>query len=324
MTQPPANVVPVCYRHPDKETYVRCTRCDRPICPNCMNEAAVGFQCPECVREGARTQRPVRTAFGGGTSGAQGTVTTALIVVNVLVFIATIISSGKASAVAGGGMGGLLGGFTPLHEWGSLVTYPVTEYVNQNTDEHIQVLKAGGMADGQYYRLFTSMFLHYGILHLGLNMWALWQLGRPLEAAFGRWRFLALYLVAGLGGSIAVYVFADPTSQTAGASGAIFGLFAALIVVLRKMKRSVAGIVPALVINLIFTFSVPGISIAGHLGGMVTGALVAAGLAYAPQKQRILIQSSTVAAMVVVLAILFAVRTAGLSLPAGILTSLPS
>src|SRR3954463_1995939 len=109
MTQPPANVVPHCYRHPDRETYVRCTRCDRPICPNCMHEASVGFQCPECVHEGARTQRPVRTAFGGGREGAAGTVTIGLIVINVLVFIATIISSGRTSAVAGGGMGGLLG-----------------------------------------------------------------------------------------------------------------------------------------------------------------------------------------------------------------------
>ncbi|GAA2634324.1 rhomboid family intramembrane serine protease [Dactylosporangium fulvum] len=318
MTQPPANVVPVCYRHPDKETYVRCTRCDRPICPNCMNEASVGFQCPECVREGARSQRPVQTMFGGGRSGVQGTVTITLIVINVLVFVASIISSGRADAIAGGGLGGLLGGSTPLHEWGALVTYPAGEYLD-GPNAGLKVLLPGGMHDGEYYRIFTSMFLHYGILHLAMNMWALWVLGRPLEALLGRIRFLALYVVAGLGGSIAVYLFANPTSHTAGASGAIFGLFAALIVVLRKMRRSVAGIIPVLVLNLVITFSVPGISIAGHLGGMVTGALVAAGLAYAPQKQRGLIQATAVASVVVVLAVLFAMHTSTLTPPVGYL-----
>lgn len=324
MTQPPANVVPHCYRHPDRETYVRCTRCDRPICPNCMNEASVGFQCPDCVREGARTQRPVRTAFGGGTSGAQGTVTIALIVINVLVFIATIISAGSASAVAGGGMGGLLGGITPLHEWGALVTYPVGVY--EYTDSHVtfKVLEHGGMADGEYYRLFTSMFLHYGIIHLALNMWVLWQLGRPLEAMFGRIRFLALYLLCGLGGSIAVYLFADPTGQTAGASGAIFGLFAALIFVLRKMGRSIGGIVPVLIFNLIITFSVPGISIAGHLGGLVTGALVGVGFAFAPRERRNLVQAGTALAVLILFAILFAWHTGNLSMPKDILPTLPS
>ncbi|MET7418086.1 rhomboid family intramembrane serine protease [Dactylosporangium sp. NPDC005555] len=308
MTQPPANVVPVCYRHPDRETYVRCTRCDRPICPNCMNEASVGFQCPECVREGARTQRPVRTAFGGGQEGALGVVTITLIVINVLVFLASVISSGSASSVAGGGLGGLLGGSTPLHEWGALITYGY-ERVDA---EHI-VFDNGGMAGGEYYRLFTSMFLHYGVFHLLMNMWALWVLGRPLEAALGRARFLGLYMVAGLGGSVATFLLASPESLTAGASGAIYGLFGALIVVLRKMRRSIAGVVPVLVINLVLTFSVPGISITGHLGGLVTGALVAAGLAYAPQKRRTLIQVAAMVAVVVLLGVVTMVH--GASLP---------
>ncbi|MEV0131192.1 rhomboid family intramembrane serine protease [Dactylosporangium sp. NPDC050688] len=311
MTQPPANVVPRCYRHPDRETYVRCTRCDRPICPNCMNEASVGFQCPECVREGARTQRSVRTAFGGGREGAAGAVTITLIVVNVLVFIAGVISSGSAGSIAGGGLGGLLGGGTPLHEWGSLVTYnsrPVSP-----TEAEIV---SGGLIDGQYYRLFTSMFLHYGVFHLLMNMWALWVLGRPLEAMLGRARFAALYLVAGFGGSVATYLFANPLSQTAGASGAIFGLFSALIILLRKMGRSVAGIVPVLVLNLIITFSVPGISITGHLGGLVAGAAAATALAYAPQRHRTMIQSAVLAAVVVVLAVLTMVHTGGL-MPTG-------
>ncbi|MET7395423.1 rhomboid family intramembrane serine protease [Dactylosporangium sp. NPDC005572] len=311
MTQPPANVVPVCYRHPNRETYVRCTRCDRPICPDCMNEASVGFQCPDCVREGSRSQRPVRTAFGGGTSGAQGTVTIALIVINVLVFVASVISSGRADALAGGGLGGLFGGSTPLHEWGGLLAYPQGRLTDGSGT--VVRLAGDGVANGQYYRLFTSMFLHYGILHLAMNMWALWVLGRPLEAILGRVRFLTLYLLSGLAGSISVYLFSAPNALTAGASGAIFGLFAALIVVLRKMGRSIAGILPVLVLNLVITFSFAGaISWQGHLGGLVGGALVAAGLAYAPAKNRTLIQVLASVAIVVLLGVLFAVHTASL------------
>src|SRR3954466_7156366 len=100
---------PVCYRHPSKETYVRCTRCERPICPDCMNAASVGHQCPECVAEGKRSQRPVRTAFGGSAAGPAGTATMTLIGINAAVMIVSIVTGGLG-AVAGGGLGGLLGG----------------------------------------------------------------------------------------------------------------------------------------------------------------------------------------------------------------------
>jgi membrane associated rhomboid family serine protease len=306
MTQPPANVVPVCYRHPDRETYVRCTRCDRPICPNCMNEASVGFQCPECVRQGARTQRSARTAFGGGVEGAAGAVTITLIVINVLVFIAGVISSGSAGSIAGGGLGGLLGGGTPLHEWGSLVTYNSRPISNTEAE-----IIPGGMIDGEYHRLFTSMFLHYGVFHLLMNMWALWVLGRPLEAALGRVRFLALYLLCGLGGSVLAFVLGSPNVPSAGASGAVFGMFSALIIVLRKMRLSVASIIPVLVFNLVITFSFSGyISWQAHVGGLITGGIVAAGLAYAPPKQRNVVQAITIVGTLVLLVVVFAVGLA--------------
>jgi membrane associated rhomboid family serine protease len=269
-----------------------------------MNEASVGHQCPDCVAEGRRTQRPVRTTFGGGATGTQGYVTFILIAINVLVAIAAFISSGSASSLGGGGLGGLLGGFTPLHEWGALVTQPTG--VVPETGQTVPL--PGGLVDGEYYRLFTAMFLHYGVIHLLMNMWALWVLGRPLEALLGPIRFLALYLISGLGGSVAVFLFANPSAHTAGASGAIFGLFAALIVLLRRMGRSVAGVVPILAINLIFTFAVPGISIAGHLGGMVVGGLVAAGLAYAPREQRTPVQVAAIGATLLILAALTAWR----------------
>src|SRR5918911_983386 len=199
--------VPVCYRHPSRETYVRCTRCERPICPDCMNVAAVGHQCPECVAEGRRTQRPVRTAFGGGVAGRAGLASKTLIGINVAVMVISVVTGGSR-AVAGGGWGGLLGAGTPLTDAlsviGNVPYYPGGP--------------AHGVAAGEWYRLFTAMFVHYGVLHLLLNMYALWILGRDLERVLGRLRFIALYLLAGLGGNVAAYLLTAPNAATAGAS----------------------------------------------------------------------------------------------------------
>lgn len=293
---------PVCYRHPDRATYVRCTRCDRPICPECMREASVGHQCPECVSEGRRSVRPARTAFGGGAAGRLGYVTKTLLALNVLVMLLSIASARSGTAVAGGsGLGGLRGNSTPLTDWGAVLGRAVFP------DGTI-----GGVAEGQWYRLVTAMFLHYGVVHLLLNMWALWVLGRTLEAVLGPLRFLALYLLAGLGGNVAVYLFSAPNRPSAGASTAIFGLFAAIFVIMRRLGRDTSAIVPILVINLIFTFTVPGISIAGHLGGLVTGALMALVLAYAPRMRRTLFQAAGGGILAVVLLGLVLVRTATL------------
>ncbi|MFF5175575.1 rhomboid family intramembrane serine protease [Micromonospora sp. NPDC000089] len=301
-TGQPVPTTPVCYRHHDRETYLRCSRCDRPICPECMRDAAVGHQCPECVNEGRRTVRPARTAFGGGAAGRRGLVTRTLIALNVLMMLISIISARSGTAVAGGGLGGLLGGTTPLTDWGAvlgLARFP---------DGSV-----GGVADGEWYRLVTAMFLHFGVLHLLLNMWALWVLGRDLEAMLGSLRFLALYLVAGLGGNVAAYLFTEPNRTTAGASTAIFGLFAAVFVIMRKLGRDTSAIVPVLVINLIFTFTVPSISIAGHLGGLVVGALMALVLAYAPRNRRPIFQAAGTAIILVALLGMVLVRTAMLT-----------
>ena len=202
---------PVCYRHPGRETYVRCTRCDRPICPDCMRDASVGHQCPECVAEGRRSARPARTAFGGGAAGRHGYVTKALIALNVLLMLLSIASDrGGDAAVGGSGFGGLMGGSTPLTEWGC----------GARPARSIPDGTLGGIADGEWYRLVTAMFLHYGVLHLLLNMWALWVLGRSLEANLGPLRFAALYLIAGLGGNVAAYLFSAAEPATAGASTA--------------------------------------------------------------------------------------------------------
>ncbi|MET7375965.1 rhomboid family intramembrane serine protease [Micromonospora arida] len=293
---------PVCYRHPGRETYVRCTRCDRPICPDCMRDASVGHQCPECVDEGRRSVRPARTAFGGGTAGRHGYVTKALIALNVLFLLASIASArGGDAAVGGSGFGGLMGGSTPLTEWGAVLG---RAYLSDYT--------LGGIAEGQWYRLVTAMFLHYGVLHLLLNMWALWVLGRSLEANLGRVRFAALYLIAGLGGNVAAYLFSSPRAATVGASTAVFGLFAALIIIERKLGRDISRIIPILVINLVFTLAVPGISIPGHLGGLVVGALMALVLAYAPRSRRTLVQVTGGALILLILLALVLFRTAAL------------
>ncbi|RKN46215.1 rhomboid family intramembrane serine protease [Micromonospora endolithica] len=300
MSESPPTTTPVCYRHPGRETYVRCTRCDRPICPDCMRDASVGFQCPECVEEGRRSVRPARTAFGGGAAGRRGLVTKALIAINVLVMLASIASDRNGDAVVGGtGFGGLLGGSTPLTDWGAVLGAAIFP------DGTI-----GGIAEGQWYRLVTAMFLHYGVLHLLLNMWALWVLGRSLEAQLGPLRFGALYLLSGLGGNVAAYVFTEQNRPTAGASTAVFGLFAALIIIERRMGRDISQIIPILVINLIFTFTVPGISVPGHLGGLVVGGLMALVLAYAPRSRRTLVQAAGGAVLLVALLGIALVRTA--------------
>ncbi|HEU4347371.1 MAG TPA: rhomboid family intramembrane serine protease [Actinoplanes sp.] len=293
---------PVCYRHPSKETYVRCTRCDRPICPDCMNAASVGHQCPECVAQGRRTQRSARTAFGGSLAGRAGIATKTLIGINVIIMIISVATGGM-TAVAGGGWGGLLGQGTPLTDWGSVIG--LATYGPGDTALH-------GVAAGEWYRLVTAMFLHYGVLHLLLNMYALWILGRELEAVLGRLRFVALYLLAGLGGNVAAYLLGAPNQATAGASTAVFGLMAATFVILRRLNMSVAPILPVIVINVIFTFTVANISWEGHVGGLLIGGVVAAILAYAPRRNRNLIQGVGCVLVLVALLTLAWIRTASL------------
>ncbi|HET6534113.1 MAG TPA: rhomboid family intramembrane serine protease, partial [Actinoplanes sp.] len=259
-------------------------------------------QCPECVAEGRRTQPSARTAFGGNLAGRAGTVTRTLIGINVAVMIISVITGGMG-AVGGGGWGGLLGQSTPLTDWGSIIGYAT--YGPGETELH-------GIAAGEWYRLVTAMFLHFGVLHLLLNMYALWILGRELEAVLGRLRFAALYLLAGLGGNVAAYLLSAPNRSTAGASTAVFGLMAATFVILRRLNLSVAPILPVIVINVIFTFTVANISWQGHVGGLVVGGLVAVILAYAPRQHRNVIQAVGCAVVLVALLSLAVIRTAAL------------
>ncbi|MGE2690473.1 rhomboid family intramembrane serine protease [Mycolicibacterium pulveris] len=265
-----------CYRHPDRVTYVRCSRCNRNICPECMRSAAVGHQCVECVNAGAKTIRQPRTQFGGRPS-ATPLVTYVLIAVNVVMFVLQNMSVDLQRAL---------------------------------------VMHSGAVAaDGELYRLLTSAFLHYGLTHLLFNMWALYVVGPPLEAALGRLRFSGLYLLSALGGSVLVYLLSSVNAATAGASGAIFGLFGATFVVGKRLNLDVRWVVAIIGLNLVFTFIIPmfssvNISWQGHLGGLITGAVVAAAYAYAPQKSRNLVQAGVTAAILVLFAVLIWWRTA--------------
>jgi membrane associated rhomboid family serine protease len=251
---PTTESAPRCYRHRDRETWVSCTRCGKPICPDCLRPAAVGFQCPDCVAEGRAGTRQARGPYGGRQVQRTGLVTMVLAVLNVAAFIIT-------AATSPGGFARNTNStlFTTL----DLVPYRVAAF-------------------GEYWRLVGAAFLHIGLLHLLVNMIALGFVGPALERVFGHWRFTALYLLSALGGSVSVYLFDEPLSAVAGASGAIYGLFAATVVVLRKL-----GLDPrAMIVTIAFNFAVslaPGISLLGHLGGFVVGVLAALALVYTPR-----------------------------------------
>ena len=163
------------------------------------------------------------------------------------------------------------------------------------------------------WRFLTSAFAHGGITHIAFNMYALWVLGRDLEIVLGRGRFLALYLVSLLGGSAAVVLFADPDQYVAGASGAVFGLMSGLLLVLVRLKRPYGQVVAIIVLNLVITQVVPGISMAGHVGGLVVGALAAAALVFAPARRQVLVQSAALALITSVLLALIAAHLAGMA-----------
>ncbi len=254
--EPVAGVVEHCYRHPGVETGVHCVRCDRPICPSCMIPASVGFHCPECVSEGRRAMRQTRTVYGGRVrpGAPAGLVTRVLIGINVAMFIVTSAS-----------------GVNPLSGSGTSKVF-----------DHLALIPPA-VAHGEWWRLFTAAFLHFGIFHIGFNMYALWIFGPPLEAALGRLRFVALYLLGGLGGSVLSVALGPLNETAAGASGAIFGLFGALYVVARHRNLQTQPIVFTIVANLVITFAVSNIDWRGHVGGLVVGGAIALLFAFAPQ-----------------------------------------
>jgi membrane associated rhomboid family serine protease len=265
-----------------------------------MIAASVGFQCPECVKEGARTQRPLRTTYGGLRPTAPGSVSIALIALNLAVWLAVTIS--------GRGTGRLVS-LLELRPRG------VCAIGNSGYDLPRSVCAANGgtwypgVSDGAYWQLLTSAFTHVEVLHVAFNMFALWVLGPQLEHAFGRARFVALYLISALAGSALVYAASPEYGATLGASGAIFGLMGALLVIAVRTRTSVQSILVWIGINAVLTLSVANISWQGHLGGFVGGLLVAAAIVWAPRTRRALVQWGGMAAVSAALVGAVVVRT---------------
>ncbi|MGB3376619.1 MAG: rhomboid family intramembrane serine protease [Microbacterium sp.] len=245
-----------CYRHPDRQSFVLCQRCMRTICPECQTQGPVGVICPECMKEQRKSQSPAQRRaqrrWGGRPSGAITMAGRSGRPVVTYILLAVTSAIGLLQLLPGIG--------------------------NEITQ---QLLFAAGYlypdlsgAPFEPWRLLTAVFAHGSFIHLALNMLALWMLGQILEPMLGRGRFLALYLISGLGGSVAVALIA-PGTATVGASGAIFGLMVSLLIIGRHIGANVTGILVILAINFAFTFTIPRIAWQAHLGGAVVGALIA-------------------------------------------------
>ncbi|MEV8249951.1 rhomboid family intramembrane serine protease [Microbacterium sp. NPDC076768] len=244
-----------CYRHPDRQSFVLCQRCMRTICPECQTQAPVGVICPECMEAERKNRTPAQKkaarrwgARSGGTMamarGGKPVVTYALLAVTSFIGLLQLIP----------GIGDQITSqllFAAPYLYPNLFALPF-----------------------EPWRLVTAMFVHGGFIHLALNMLALWMLGQSLEPMLGRGRFLAIYLISGFGGSVMVACLA-PLTSTVGASGAIFGLLAALLIVGRHIGANVTGLLVILGINFAFGFFIGNIAWQAHLGGAIIGALVA-------------------------------------------------
>jgi len=276
VTEPPA-VDQRCYRHPDREAYISCQRCERLICPECMRDAAVGFQCPECIAEGRKSVRAPRTIAGGAISGREGTVSIALIGINVVAFLIQIAAGDRTS---------------DIYQYGAM--------------------QGNIVADGDYWRLFTAAFLHAGILHIAFNMYALYLFGPFVERALGTARFVIAYVTMAVASSVFVYWLTEPQIVTIGASGAVFGLFGLALVLLIRTGQDVRGLLVLLAINAFISLQ-GNISWQGHLGGFVTGALLGLAFAYAPRERRSAVQLAAFVLTWLAIVVAVVARTAQLT-----------
>lgn len=277
--QPAGGPPPTCYRHPDRETYVRCGRCGRFICPDDMISAAVGFQCHECVRSANKDVRVPRTVTGGALQLNTGVVTTLIVAINFAVFFAVQVRPRLLPRL-----------------W-------LSAYA---TDGH-------GVAQGGWYRLFTGAFLHQQTWHIAMNMFVLWIFGRPLEAQLGRSRYVATYLICALGGSTASYLFNASYAASLGASGAVFGLIGALLVVERRFGANTGGVLIYLAILLVPGMLISDVDWHGHIGGLLTGFALGVLWAYAPRANRLVWHLAGAAVICAILIGLVGARTHSLN-----------
>ncbi|GAA5105894.1 rhomboid family intramembrane serine protease [Haloechinothrix salitolerans] len=262
-----------CWWHPDRQTGLRCARCERPACPECLREASVGYHCVDCVHS-ARKQAKARAAsyrkagFGyrtvaGARASSRVVVTPVLIAINAIVFVVTAAQAQSVMANQA----------SPLFAEGTLFTPAIA-------------------VNGEWWRLVTSGFLHFGLLHLAVNMLMLWLLGRDLELLLGKIRYTVVYLLSLLGGSVAVFTFESLLKSTAGASGALYGVLGGMLVAVLRLKLNATPVIGVIAINLFISVQIEAISLLGHLGGLVIGALATAAMVYAPERRRVAMQTT--------------------------------
>jgi membrane associated rhomboid family serine protease len=277
----PATEIPpeVCYRHPNRQSWVLCQRCGRTVCPSCQTQAAVGVQCPTCIREGrAATPRRSRAVVRSVLLGSGVPVVTyALVAVTVVVFLLQQVPGGTVTRAG---------------------------------------IYAPALTAVEPWRMITSIFLHGGVLHLALNMFSLFFVGRALEPLLGWARFLTLYLVSGFAGSVAVLLIAAPDGGVLGASGAIFGLLGAFLIIGRRLGANITPMIILVGINLVFGFVVSGVSWQAHVGGLGGGALLALVILRTRRESQRALQTGLVIALVVALVV---VAFVGYSVRAGLI-----
>ena len=282
-----ASSPPTCFRHPGRETYVSCVRCGRSACPDCLRSAAVGQQCVECIRAGNRGSRVSRGVFGGRSAPRGAVITWTLIAVNIVLYLVEWVRPGLANSME-------MLGLARSSPGGPLV----------------------GVAAGQWYRLITSAFLPPpGVSNLGpfdiiFNMWALFLVGPALERTLGQARYLTVYLVSAVGGSVLYYYLAPSNQPALGASGAIFGLLGAWFVVSKRLGLDSRWLVTIVVLNLGFDLLLRSqIAWQAHVGGLLAGGLLTAAFAYAPRKRRVLLQAGAAVVLLGVMAVAVVIRS---------------
>jgi membrane associated rhomboid family serine protease len=257
-----------CYRHPDRETGLSCSECGRPICYECMTPAPVGLRCPEHSGKPQGVQKVTRVAeraVTGVGSRRVNTVTITLIAINLVVYAAELAAGGGINGTGNWIFNHGASVISGVYQNGQLFAVP----------DFVSDPRLVGFAHGEWWRIFTPMFLHYGPIHLALNMYSLFYAGSILEAVVGRWRFLALYLVSGVAGSAGAFLW-SPDSIGVGASGAIFGVLGALFTLERRGNIATGGqIAMLIVVNLVFTFALASfISVGAHVGGLIIGVVL--------------------------------------------------
>jgi membrane associated rhomboid family serine protease len=281
--QPPAPTVEVCYRHPNEQTRVHCTRCGRPICPECMIPAPVGFHCPECVADARREFRR-----GRGVTTRSDVATRTLVAAIVVMFVVELVAGARLSPFPG---------IRRLIDLGAMV--PVL------------------VADGQYWRLFTAIFLHANLIHIGFNAYVLWLVGSSVESTFGHARMVAIFFVTGFLASAASYAFGPLAAVSVGASGAIAGIFGAFVAYnyrrrhQRLARAQLQWATTMILLNAFLAVAFPGIDWRAHLGGLIAG-LVSGAIVdrRPPAQQPVALQIAGIAALVAIGVALVVWRTA--------------